>query len=239
MTKKFKKILINKAVLPYATTDKFGWRFAWGKLICDPMFMAFLKLGLIPDNKRLLDLGCGQGILASWLLSAQELFQAGQWPNDWPAPPQLESIVGIDLMPRDVERARKALGQRAEFSVGDARTAEFGRADVVMLLDVLHYLSFPEQERLLLKIRASLPDNGVFITRIGDRSAGLPCLYSQWVDLIASFLRGHRLPKLHCRSVADWHKLLTEMGFNIQAFPMSKGTWFANTLLVARLQKQS
>lgn len=236
MSRNFSKILRNKAVLPYVVTDKFGWRFARGKLICDPMFEAFLKQGLIPDNKRLLDLGCGQGILVSWLLAAQELFQAGQWPEDWPTPPLLESIVGIDLMPRDIERARKALGHRAEFRVDDARTAEFGTADVVMLLDVLHYLPFAEQENLLLKIRASLTDNGVFITRIGDRSAGLACLYSQWVDLIASSIRGHRLPKLYCRSFADWHSLLTGMGFTIQAFPMSKGTLFANTLLVARLK---
>lgn len=235
MRKNFSKVLRDRAVLPYFVTGKFGRRFARGKLICDPMFGAFLKLGLIPDNKRLLDLGCGQGILVAWLLAAQELFQAGQWPQDWPAPPQLETIVGIDLMSRDIERAKLALGNRAEFRVGDVRTAEFGTADVLMLLDVLHYLSFAEQEQLLLKIRASLTGNGVFITRIGDRSAGLSCWYSQWVDLIASSIRGHNLPRLYCRSVADWQALLIDLGFSVQAYPMSKGTLFANMLLVTRL----
>jgi SAM-dependent methyltransferase len=235
MTKAFTQLLIEKTVAPYMAADKFGHHFARGKLICDPMFVAFLELGLIPDNKRLLDLGCGQGILASWLLSAQELFQSGEWPKNWPAPPSLEAITGIDLMPRDVNRAKLALGERAEFKVGDARTAEFGKADVIMLLDVLHYLSFPEQEALLHKIRASLTDKGIFITRVGDRAAGLPCLYSQWVDLIASFIRGHRLPRLYCRSVRSWQNLLTQLGFSIEAYEMSKGTLFANTLLVARL----
>jgi SAM-dependent methyltransferase len=230
------QLLINKAVTPYFAADKFGRHFAKGKLICDPMFVALLKLGLIPDAKRLLDLGCGQGILASWLLSAQEMYQAGQWLDSWAAPPVIDKIEGIDLMPRDIERAKQALGQRASFSVGDVRTADFGKADVLMLLDVLHYLTFQEQEKLLHKIRDSLTEGGVFITRVGDRAAGLPCLYSQWVDLVASFIRGHRLPKLYCRSVLQWQMLLTEIGFSIQAFPMSDGTLFSNTLLVSKLK---
>jgi SAM-dependent methyltransferase len=235
MKSPLKQLLIEKAVSFYLTADKFGRHFVRGKLIFDPMFEALLKQGLIPDNQRLLDLGCGQGILAAWLLAAQELFQAGNWAEDWSPPPKLESIIGIDLMPRDINRAKQALGERIEFKTADVRTVEFGKANVVMLLDVLHYLSPVEQESLLDKIKNSLSDGGVFITRVGDRSAGLPCLYSQWVDLMASFLRGHRLPRLYCRSIVEWMSLLTAMGFRVQAFPMSEGTLFSNTLLVAKL----
>lgn len=235
MKEKLTERLIETAVAPYRAADKFGHHFSRGKLICDPMFVAFLKRGLIPDSSHLLDLGCGQGILTSWLLSAQALFQTGEWAENWATPPKLDKITGIDLMPHDIERAKQALGNQAEFEIGDVRTAEFGTADVIMLLDVLHYLSFQEQEALLKKIRASLTEKGTFITRVGDASVKLPCLYSQAVDLIASFIRGHRLPRLYCRSVVDWQNLLSQLGFRVEAFEMSEGTFFANTLLVAKL----
>jgi hypothetical protein len=60
-------------------------------------------------------------------------------------------------------------------------------------------------------------------------------LFSQWVDGIAAFARGHQLPKFHCRSLSQWQELLTAQGFSTQTMPMSEGTLFANTLIIATL----
>jgi hypothetical protein len=88
---------------------------------------------------------------------------------------------------------------------------------------------------VLARVRDALSPKGVLLLRIGDASAGLPFKISNWVDHVVTFARGHRLPRLYCRSLADWRAALAKLGFQVQAMPMHEGTPFANILLVARL----
>lgn len=227
--------LLNVASEPYKRAGRFAWHFARGKLAGDPAFRALLEHGLIPHGARVLDLGCGQGLLASWLLSARRLHDGGQWPAGWPAAPRIAGLRGIELMPRDVARAREALGEAAEFMLGDICGTPFGKADVVVVLDVLHYIDLSAQEAVLRRCRDALAPDGLLLLRIGDAAAGLPFRISNWVDHVVTFVRGHRLSRLTCRSVAQWRDSLAALGFRVEALPMSQGTPFANVLLVARL----
>ena len=234
MTDQFRSILVKRAAQPYRTAGLFAWNFAKGKLGNDPVFFGLLEHGLIPNAKRLIDLGCGQGLLAAWLLEARALHESGNWPAQWPAAPRIESIWGLELMPKDVDRARIALDGRAQFAIGDICTADFGKTDVAIILDVLHYINYEAQENVLRRIRASLPVGGTFITRIGDAAGGLPFHYSNWVDRTVFFLRGHRLSRIYCRTRQEWLELLARHGFVAQPIPMHKGTPFCNIMLVAK-----
>lgn len=235
MIRAFKRLLVEAAAAPYRRAGRFAWHFARGKLKSDPVFMALFERNLLPGKARLLDLGCGQGLLVSLLLAARALHEAGLWPPDWGPPPRLDGVRGIELMPADVARARQALRERAEIIEGDIRLADFGIADAVVVLDVLHYMAYPDQETLLRRIRNVLTPRGVLLLRVGDAGAGLPFLVSFWVDRLVTFLRGHRLPALYCRPLPAWCSLLEELGFRVEAIPMSQGTPFANVLLAARL----
>lgn len=234
MTTHFRRTLLNRASKLYKPAGTFAWRFAKGKLKGDPAFFGLLERGLIPDAKRLVDLGCGQGLLAAWLLEARSLYDSGMWPQNWPAAPQLASIWGLDLMPKDVARARAALGDRAQFTQGDIRSAEFGKAEVVVVLDVLHYIDYAEQEDVLRRIRATLPSGGTFITRIGDAAGGLPFYFSNWVDHVVFFMRGHSSYKVYCRTLNEWQEVLKRNGFEVVPLPMNKGTPFASVMLIAK-----
>lgn len=227
-------MLVQRASQPYRTAGLFAWNFAKGKLGNDPVFFGLLEHGLIPNAGRLIDLGCGQGLLASWLLEARALYESGDWPAEWPAAPKIECIWGLELMPKDVDRARAALGERANFALGDICTADFGNTDVAIILDVLHYINYEAQEDVLRRIRASLPLGGTFITRIGDAAGGLPFHYSNWVDRTIFFLRGHRLNRIYCRTRQEWLELLARCGFAVQPLPMHKGTPFCNIVLIAK-----
>ncbi len=123
--------LIEAASAPYWKTDFFGYFKARGKLRGDPAFAGILREGLLTGMERILDLGCGQGLLAAWLEAAQRRNdeRPHEWPQEWPAPPRPISFRGIELQARDVWRARLALGKRAEFEVGNIADADFGSVD--------------------------------------------------------------------------------------------------------------
>jgi SAM-dependent methyltransferase len=236
MTQAFLRRLIDRAATPYRAAGRFAWHFARGKLGGDPVFAGLLEHGLIPDQARVMVIGCGQGLLASWLLSAQAMHGAGDWPPHWPPAPAPRALHGIELMPRDVERARRALGDAAVFTTGDMCRADFGKADAVVVLDVLHYVGIEAQNEVLRRIRDALAPQGVLVLRVGDADGGWPFRFSVWVDHAVTFARGHRNSRLHCRALADWKAALAGLGFAVRSLPMNQGTPFANILLVAELQ---
>lgn len=239
MTAQFKQQLLDKATEPYRPAGKFAWHFARGKLGGDPVFAGLLEHGLIPDNARILDIGCGQGLLASWLLAAQEMDRQGRWPKHWPKAPNTTEIHGIELMSADVERAQTALGNAARFTVGDMCKTDFGKVDAVVILDVLHYVNFDAQNDVLRRVSDALAPNGTLILRVGDANGGLPFKFSVLVDHVVTFVRGHRNSRLYCRPLADWQAQLRSLGFEVDTMPMNKGTPFANILLVARLGRNT
>jgi len=226
--------LLDAAARPYRRAGLFAYHFARGKLQGDPVFAAILSLGLLQGRSQILDLGCGQGLLTAWLRAAQHCYEGGAWPHSWPAAPCSVSTCGIELMGRDVERARRALGPGTQVVHGDIRTASFGHPDAVVIFDVLHYMSESSQQQVLQRVRAALPDDGLLLLRVGDAAGGLRFRYGQWTDKAIMLMRGHGLISLYCRSTEQWLALLHECGFDSAVLPMSQGTPFANVLLVAR-----
>jgi SAM-dependent methyltransferase len=235
----FFRALARDAASRYPARDRFARHFAFGKLTRDPAFRYLLEHGLIADGARLLDLGCGQGVLMALLLAARDRHAQGSWPESWAAPPSPRAMRGIDLMRRDVERAQSASGPAATFACGDVRTADLGDVDTVVILDVLHYVDFGAQDDVLRRVRAAFGGEGVLLLRVGDRSTGLRFRFTDWVDRAVMALRGHRLDRLYTKPLAEWIRQLEALGFSVAAIPMSAGTPFANVLLVARYHPPS
>lgn len=227
--------LIEAASAPYWKTDFFGYFKARGKLRGDPAFAGILREGLLAGAGRILDLGCGQGLLAAWLDAAQRRNQERphEWPEEWPAPPRPISFRGIELQARDVWRARVALGDRAKFEVGDIADADFGSVDAIIILDVLHYLDQQAQLRVLDHARAALSSEGVLLLRVSDAGSGIRFMVGQCIDWTVMAAHYRRTPRMYWRPVSEWQRLLTSMGFRSEALPMSAGTPFANIFLIA------
>ena len=156
--------LSEAASAPYRPAGRFAWHFARGKLRADPVFRYLVQERMIPEGARILDLGCGQGLLAGLLAEA--------------GGPRIASYRGIEMMVRDVARAHRALGGGCGVELGDIRNIGFGAADVVVILDVLHYLRPSEQDDVLHRARQALQGGGRLLLRVGDAAGGLPFRFS-------------------------------------------------------------
>jgi SAM-dependent methyltransferase len=231
--------LIDRASRYFQTAGRFAYHFSRGKLGGDPMFLALLERGLLPDRARILDLGCGQGLLAAWLLAARQQFESGEWPAGWPEPGRLADIRGVDLLASDIRRASAALPAPARFEQGDMRYVDFAQADVVVIMDALHYVDVAAQNDVLRRVRAALPPGGLFLTRVGNAAAGLGFRLSNWVDRTVAYFRGNRLPPLHCRPLSEWITSLEDLGFSVETAPMNGSLPFANVMLIARLSGEA
>lgn len=150
--------LLASAAAPYRAAGRYPWHFARGKLRGDPIFVALLREGLLPDEGELLDLGCGQGLLMALLLASRQHFAAGAWPADWPKPPMTLAMRGIELDEKRVRTAQVALGDFARVKTGNLRHVSLPPCTVITIFDVLFYMDRLAQRQVLEKCaQASRP----------------------------------------------------------------------------------
>jgi SAM-dependent methyltransferase len=232
--------LIDAARAPYRDSSRWAYHWARGKLGRDPVFRGLLERGEL-GGKRVRDIGCGQGLVATLLQACAAQQRAGRWPATWGAPPAATAYTGIELMPRDVARAHAALSGlplAPRFVCADMCTAAFPPCDLVVILDVLHYVDHAAQDGVLRRVREALSQGagpGRLLLRVGDMANTRGFAASQWVDRIVTWARGHRVPPTWGRPLAEWQATLRALGFGVRAVPQSQGTPFANVLLVADL----
>lgn len=230
--------LHTAACAPYRRSGRWAWHWARGKLGHDPVFRGMLQRGDLPAQARVVDIGCGQGLVASLLQSAADMQRAGQWPAAWPVAASASAYTGIELMPKDVARAQASLATLAlapRFVCADMCRAAIPPCDAVVILDVLHYVDHAAQDAVLERVRDALRPRGRLLLRVGDAANRRGFAASQWVDRIVTWARGHRVPPTWGRPLDAWTARLQALGFAVRAVPQSQGTPFANVLLVADL----
>lgn len=110
---------------------------------------------LIPSNASVLDLGCGYGFLSYMLhLLSRE-----------------RNITGVDYDEEKVMVAASGYlkGDNLNFIHADITDYPISRHDVIIISDVLHYLTTQQQQDLLTRSMAALNTSGILIIRDGDQ----------------------------------------------------------------------
>ncbi|HEY0666095.1 MAG TPA: class I SAM-dependent methyltransferase [Gallionella sp.] len=232
MTRQFGD-LVKAATQSYAHEWRADYEFVRWKLRMDPVFEAMLKRGLVPDGGLLLDIGCGLGALPAMYMAAQERYAAGNWPTDWPRPPQNLAIYGLELNPRKAAVAARALKGGVTIVQGDVREAALPACTVAVILDVLFYLSPSEQISVLQRVAQSIGSGGMLIMRECDAAGGWRFQATRLAEKFCCLGRGQGWYPLHYRPTAEWIGLLQELGFSVETLPMSEGTPFSNVLFRA------
>ena len=146
------------------------------------------------------------------------------------------SFAGFDLRALALGHAQRAmhdLAARVHFELADIRAVQMPPCDVVVVLDVLHYIDHRAQASMLARVFDALAADGTLLLRVGDASPGWRFAVTLITDWLVTAARGTLQRRFWCRPLPQWIALLEATGFEVRAQPMSAGTPFANVLLIA------
>jgi SAM-dependent methyltransferase len=187
------------------------------KLSMDPVGRALHGLGEKERFGSVVDVACGRGQFGL-LLRVSGL---------------CDGLVGFDWDGGKVTNANAAAAgfDDVRFEQGDVREVEIPRADTVLLVDILHYLTVPEQDALL--VRAARAARRRVIVRDVDPDRGATSVLTQsweWVTTTLGYNRGARVAP---RSFAEITSVLEAEGLTVtRELCSAKG--MSNVLLLAR-----
>jgi len=139
----------RRVLLRYRHLDGYVRAFAFFKMRLDPMFPRLASF--LPTPRTILDIGCGYGIPAAWLLETNPAAR----------------IFGIDPDPDRIRVASRVVGDRGVMTVGKAPAlpALPEPVDGVLLLDVIHMLGDGDLSLTLTRIAGALEPGGILVLR--------------------------------------------------------------------------
>ena len=151
----------------------------------------------IPLKGRILDFGCGYGMLSNFLsLKSPE-----------------RRVVGIDLNRERIEVARRSASGHpgVVFQLGDVRDFQGTPFDAVVMTDVLHHIDDKRVQILVRIIRSCLDEEGILVVLDVDRSPLRKFYITYLIDRLLNLTKS-----LHYRSKALLLHLLAKAGFQVQ-----------------------
>ncbi|MBK6693827.1 MAG: class I SAM-dependent methyltransferase [Myxococcales bacterium] len=168
--------------------------------ILRPKLLSVMDL-LLPDEGRILDVGCGFGLFAAYF---------GQTHPG-------RSIVGVDPNARRVKLARHVASELGldghSFEVGDVRQARLeGPFAGAYVLDVMHHIPAAEQEPTLARMADLLAPGGVLLIKDITTEPLHGLLFTEALDRLMVGLN----EPLAYRHHGAWGEMLTRLGFKVR-----------------------
>ncbi|MFA6284342.1 MAG: methyltransferase domain-containing protein [Desulfurivibrionaceae bacterium] len=183
----------------FRTVEAYPRMFARFKLRLDPLFDDLPRmLAAKKEIATIVDIGCGYGIPACWCL---ETFKGAR-------------IMAIEPDPERVRVAGIAMGERGTVTQGwapEMPAVSGNPADIVLLLDMLHYVDDGIIAAIFRKSFQMLAEGGLVVARCTLRPSGRPS-WSWRLETTHIKLSGH---EAWFRSPEKMAGLLAEAGFTV------------------------
>jgi uncharacterized protein len=202
---------LRRTVLRYRHLPAYPRVFARMKMMMDPMFKELDQY--VQNPRRIMDIGCGYGVPATWLL---EIY------------PQAE-VYGLEPDEERVLIASRVIGNRGRADVGRAPDLPEvdGEVNYVLMLDMLHLISDQDVQIAFQRIHAKLSEDGTLLVR-----ATIPSNkrnpWKRWVETVR--LRITDMPN-RFRSEKEIVDFMEEAGFAVSVFASDtegiEEKWFA------------
>jgi len=201
---------LRRTLLRFRHLPGYPRVFARFKIMMDPMFKELDQY--VKNPRRIMDIGCGYGVPATWLL---EIY------------PKAE-VFGIDPDEERVLIASRVIGERGRVEVGRAPDlpAVEGSVDHVLMLDMIHLISDEEANLALRRIHEKLEAGGTLLVRATVPSERkIP--WKRWMEALR--LKFARMPE-RFRAREDLITLIADAGFKVEIFDavvvQSEEKWF-------------
>lgn len=191
--------------------------FARFKILMDPMFRELDRY--VKDPRRIIDIGCGYGVPAVWLLEI--------YPD--------AKVYGLEPDEERVLIAGRVIGGRGFVQTGLAPDLPDvdGPVDYVTMLDMLHYLDDAALGLALRRIEEKLSTGGTLLIRATVPS-GRKAPWKRWIEML--HLKMIKTP-VRFRGEKEIGGFMSAAGFAVQvhASPASgvEEKWFVGTKLSA------
>jgi predicted exporter len=183
--------------------------FTWFKIRMDPMFPRLLDF--VESNQTLIDVGCGIGVPAAWLLALY---------------PDLR-FIACEPKPERARIAARVLGDSAkvlQLKANDLPPERY-QAHAVLLLDMLHYLSENELDELLIKLKGMLHEPYHLIIRVTLLKGKIT--FQRWIETTKMKFKNIRP---YFRTEDEILAAINRAGFSVDLVeptaPGREETWF-------------
>ena len=145
---------------------------------------------VLPQKGHIIELGCGEGVIARHLAKNKK-----------------RQVLGIDL---DVQRITDSKTKNLKFKVGDITAINYKSKEGFVISDVLHHLSFKDQNILLSKLHKALKKNGALVIKEIDTSEFLRSKLSRFWDFV--FYPSDKINYWNSNNLKSY---LTKLGFRV------------------------
>lgn len=145
----------------------------------------------IPNEGRIIDLGCGQGVISKYLARLPK-----------------RHVIGVDA---NLKRLPTSSLKNLSFARADITRYAAKKAEGVILSDVLHHIKTQDQKKLLANIKTFLKPNGVLVIKEIDKEEFLRSKLSRVWDYLL-------YPKdtIYYWSSSELKKYLVNLGFKVK-----------------------
>lgn len=159
---------------------------------------------LVPPAGKIIDLGCGHGIVANYLALTSADRQ----------------VVGIDFDEARINWANSTVRNRSNvrFICGDINDIEVGAADTVILFGVLCLVPFKYWDELFEKVFQSLKNEGIFLLHDIEKGTDLKYFFHELKEHIFRWIKLTKAEGFYVKREEDLIRQVQRHGFSVEKF---------------------